>query len=222
MSSDTLPPSLNARLDVTKQGLAGIAPPDLFGVFSAEQQRFTATEDRGGYVAVGDDLEPFTLPDAHGREVALDDLLVGGAAVLVFYRGAWCPYCNVALRAYQAELLPELRERGIALAAISPQGPDGSLTVQETNELGFPVLSDAGSAVARRAGLVFDLAPEVKDAQLAFGNDFETINAHGDWSLPKPTVLLVDRARRVRFVDVQADYTRRTEPADVLAAVRVL
>lgn len=214
--------TLNDRLTQTKQGLAEIAPPELFGVFSAEQERLAATEDPAAYVTVGTQVAPFALPDAHGATVSLDDLLTGPATVLVFYRGAWCPYCNVALKAYQAELVPALTELGVTLAAVSPQGPDGSLTVEQSNALTFPVLTDAGSALARELGLVFELTDDVKAAQLAFGNDFTAINASGEWALPKPTVLVVDAARTVRFVDVQADYTLRTEPGAVLDAARAV
>ena len=106
--------------------------------------------------------------------------------------------------------------------AISPQGPDGSLTVAEKNELTFPVLTDVGSEYARSLGLAFDLTDDVKAAQLAFGNDFADINSGGEWALPKPTVLVVDAQGTVRFVDVRPDYTERAEPADILAAVREL
>jgi peroxiredoxin len=212
--------TLNERLTDTKDGLAEIAPPALFGVFTAEQVRLEQTTDRAATVQVGDVVPDVTLPDAHGAPVALGDLLSDGPAVLVFYRGAWCPYCNVALKAYQDEVLPTLEALDVPLVAISPQGPDGSLTVAEKNALSFPVLSDEGSAFARQLGLVFALADDVKQAQVAFGNDFTEINAGGEWELPMPTVLVVDAQRRVTFVDVHPDYTTRTEPAAILAAVR--
>ena len=214
--------TLNTRLARTKDGLAEIAPPVLFGVFAAEQDRLADTHDPSQHVEVGDTVAAFTLPDAQGGTVSLADLLTDGPAVLVFYRGAWCPYCNVALKAYQDEVLPTLAGLGVPLVAISPQGPDGSLTVTETNGLGFPVLTDAGSAYARELGIVFALTPDVQDAQVAFGNDFGQINAGGEWELPMPTVLVVDRDRRVVFADVRPDYTTRTEPAQVLDAVRTV
>jgi len=101
--------TLNTRLDDTKNGLAEIAPPALFGVFSAEQVRLEATTDKAGTVQVGDTFPAVTLPDVHGKSVALTG---GGPAVIVFYRGAWCPYCNVALKAYQDEILSELTALG--------------------------------------------------------------------------------------------------------------
>ena len=120
--------SLTDRLSDTKNGLAEIAPAHLFSVFSDEQARLDRTTDRTRHVSVGDTVPPFSLPTADGTTVDLDAVLAGGPAVLVFYRGAWCPYCNVALRAYRDEVLPQLTEQGVTLVAISPQGPEGSLT----------------------------------------------------------------------------------------------
>ncbi len=210
--------TLDDRLRGTVEHLSTIAPPDLFGVFAGEQRRLASTDSAQGRIAVGDVLPRVTLPDATGRAVELPT----GPSVIVFYRGAWCPYCNVALAAYQGEVLPAATEQGVTFVAISPQGPDGSLSIAETNSLTFPVLTDRASAYARSLGLVFDLAEDVKQAQLAFGNDFTTINAGGEWSLPKPTVLVVDAEGVVRFADVRPDYTQRTEPAAILDALASL
>ncbi|WP_349505686.1 peroxiredoxin-like family protein, partial [Nocardioides kribbensis] len=210
---------LAGRLAATVAHVRGIAPPDLFDVFAAEQRRLADAPEPPAQIRVGDRLPQSHLTDHAGRPVAVPG---DGPVVLVFYRGAWCPYCDVALRAYQRELLPELTERGVRLVAISPQGPDGSLSAAEAAALTFPVLSDVGNGYARMLGLTFDLDPEVQEAQLAFGNDFTTINADGDWTLPRPTVVVADAHGVVRFVDVRPDYTERTEPAEVLAAVRAL
>jgi peroxiredoxin len=212
--------TLHSRLGETKSGLADLAPAELLEVFAAEQVRLESTTDRTATVQVGDVLPDVTLPDAHGTSVSVSELVLDGPAVLVFYRGAWCPYCNVALKAYQDEVLPTLGALDVPLAAISPQGPDGSLTIAEKNALSFPVLTDDGSTYARRLGLVFALTDDVQAAQRAFGNDFEAINAGGEWELPMPTVLVIDGDRRVTFADVHPDYTTRTEPAAILAAVR--
>ena len=211
--------TLNDRLRGTVEMLSGVAPPQLFGVFAAEQQRLAAGDRADGRVAVGDVIADVTLPDAHGRPVSVPG---GRPVVIVFYRGAWCPYCNVALAAYQREVLPAAREAGVDFVAVSPQGPDGSLTVAQQNELTFPVLTDHGGGVARSLGIAFDLADDVQAAQLEFGNDFTSINSGGEWALPKPTVLVVDADRVVRFVNVRPDYTQRTEPSAVLAAIAAL
>jgi len=211
--------TLTARLDDSVVQLAGLAPADLLTVLAAEQRRLAASDDPHARLQVGDLFPLVSLGDAEGRQVPVVE---GRATVVVFYRGAWCPFCNVALNAYQREVLPELTARGIGFVAISPQGPDGSTSIAETNSLTFPVLSDAGGALARELGLAFDLAADVREVHEALGNDFSVLNSGGEWALPKPTVLLVDADRVVRFVDVQADYTRRTEPQAILDAVRAL
>jgi peroxiredoxin len=170
-------------------------------------------------VRVGDTMPEFTLADANGEAVSLGQLIESGPVVIVFYRGGWCPYCSLALRTYQRELLPELRERGIQLVAISPQSPDGSLSTAEKEGLEFVVLSDPGNRVARNLGVVFQQADDVLEAQRTLGLDLAAVNAEGSTELPRPTVLIVDQQAKVRFVDVQPDYTARTEVADILAAL---
>jgi peroxiredoxin len=123
------------------------------------------------------------------------------------------------LRTYQHELLPQLAAFGARLVAISPQSPDQSLSTAEKAELEFTVLSDPGNRVAERVGIVFQQADEVLEAQRALGLDLAQVNAEGSTRLPRPTVLIVDTDRTVRFVDVQPDYTARTEVADILTAL---
>ncbi len=197
-------------------------PPEVVQTFAAEQQALRSATDRSGFVAVGDVLEPFALADPAGRTVSLDDLLAAGPTVLVFYRGAWCPYCNITLTTYRRELAPALRERGVTLAAISPQQPDGSLTMQEKHDLDFPVLSDADNALAGRLGIVIHPTAEVSAAQRSLGLDLTAVNGQDAPSLPMPTVLVVDRDRTVRFADVHPDYTERTEVQAILDAVDAL
>jgi len=170
-------------------------------------------------VAAGDVLEDFTLPDASGSEVSLSELVTDGPLVLVFYRGGWCPFCNIALHHYQSELVPQLERHGAMLAAISPQEPDESLSIVEKHDLQFPVLSDAGARVARRLGVAFQPAAEVLEAQHALGLDISQGNAEGSTDLPMPTVLVVDRDRVVRFADVHPDYSTRTEVPAILSAL---
>jgi peroxiredoxin len=167
----------------------------------------------------GDILETFTLDDATGTPVSLETLIEDGPAVIVFYRGGWCPYCNVALRTYQSELLPQLENFGARLVAISPQSPDQSLSTVEKAGLEFTVLSDPGSRLAQRIGIAFQEADEVLAAQRELGLDIAQVNAEGATMLPRPTVLIVDQNHTVRFVDVQPDFTARTEVADIVAAL---
>jgi peroxiredoxin len=140
--------------------------------------------------------------------------------VLVFYRGAWCPYCNTTLHTYQQDLVPELEKLGVRLVAISPQLPDGSLSMTETNALEFSVLSDVGNEVARPLGITYRQTQEVVDAAAAFGTDLKVVNGAEEAELPHPTVLIVNQDKTIRFIDVHPDYTTRTEPEEIVAALR--
>jgi peroxiredoxin len=159
------------------------------------------------------------LLDVHGQPVTLYAALAGGPAVLVFYRGGWCPYCNIALSVYQAQLLPLLTERGVRLVAISPQKPDGSLTMQQKHGLGFTVVSDPGNVIAGRLGILTRPSQEARAAQLKLGLDLTSVNADGTVTVPMPATVILDAARTVRWTDVHPDYSTRTEPRQVIDAL---
>jgi peroxiredoxin len=211
--------TIREQSDQIKAASARQLPAEVVDVFERDAANLVDLGIPADAVKAGDRVEPFTLEDATGTPVSLDDLVAAGPAVIVFYRGGWCPYCNVALRTYQRELLPELGAFGARLVAISPQTPDGSLSTVEKAELEFTVLSDPGSRVAGRLGIVFEQAEEVLAAQRQLGLDLAKVNAEGSVNLPRPTVLIVDQDRTVRFVDIQPDFTLRTEVADILAAL---
>lgn len=175
----------------------------------------------GGALGVGEVMPEFVLPDAHGRAVDIADLLVAGPAVISFYRGGWCPYCNLELRALQARLA-DLRAVGASLVAISPELPDRSLSTEEKNELSFPVLSDHGNEVARKFRIVHAIVPEVVAYQRRNGNDVATYNGAKTAEVPLPATYVVDRDGVVRYAFVAADYTRRADPDEVVAAARAL
>ncbi|MET8994569.1 peroxiredoxin-like family protein [Amycolatopsis sp. NPDC004169] len=188
--------------------LRSALPPEIAEILEADRRR-GATD----FAEVGAKIEDFTLPAADGTPTSLGELVADGPAVLVFYRGQWCPYCNLTLRTYQQELLPELAHFGAGLAAISPQRPDAPVP-----DLAFPVLSDAGSTVARGLGLSYPVSAPVRDAMVTLGTDLEQVN--GTWELVHPAVLVVDRDRVLRFVDVHPDFVTRTEPSAILEALK--
>ena len=161
-------------------------------------------------------MPDLTLPDALGRPVRLRDL---APAVFVFYRGGWCPYCNLALRAWQREL-PALRAAGARLVAISPQRPDGSLSTAEANALEYPVLSDADGEAARAFGILFALPDDLRALYGRFGHDLALTNGAAGWSLPIPGTFVAGADGRLVFGRAEADYRRRLEPAAALAALR--
>ncbi|MFI0258999.1 peroxiredoxin-like family protein [Streptomyces sp. NPDC017056] len=160
----------------------------------------------------------FALPAADGRTVTLSGLLAEGPVVLTFYRGAWCPYCNLALRALQQHH-DAITARGARLVAVSPQVPDESLTLTQKHELAFDVLSDVGSEVAGRYGIAFDLPENLAAVYDSFGFEMQRVNGGHPRTLPLPATYVIDRTGTVRWAFADPDYVRRAEPADILAAL---
>jgi peroxiredoxin len=200
------------------QAQAAAPPNEIMSVFAREQAAL-ADVVAEGIIAVGETVPDSELLDPHGQAITLRTVLGDQRSVLIFYRGAWCPYCNIALNAYQAELLDELERRGVTLVAVSPQKPDGSLSMQEKNDLRFTVLSDPANRLAASVGILTGPSEEARAAQLKLGLDLEAVNADGSTTLPMPTVLILDPDLTVRWVDVHPDYTTRSEPAEILAAL---
>ncbi|WP_172387657.1 peroxiredoxin-like family protein [Streptomyces sp. MNP-20] len=172
-------------------------------------------------VGVGARAPLFTLKSATGTEVSLAALLAQGPVVLTFYRGAWCPFCNLALRALQ-EHHDAVTARGARLVAVSPQIPDESLTLTEKQGLAFDVLSDLGSDVAKSYGIAFDLGEELGALYDGLGFELQRVNGGHGRTLPLPATYVIDSAGVVRWAFVATDYALRAEPADVLAALDVL
>jgi peroxiredoxin len=198
---------------------AGQLPAEVAEAFAAEQRDLAAAGHPSGVAEPGSRLPDGELLDAAGEPATLAETLGGKPAVIVFYRGGWCPYCNIALRTYQAQLVPALAERGISLIAISPQTPDGSLSTKESKELTFTVLSDPGNQIAGQLGILTAPSDGTRAAQLQLGLDLTQVNADGTTALPMPAVVIADADGVIRWIDVHPDYTTRTEPGQVLQAV---
>jgi peroxiredoxin len=212
--------TIAAQADDVKATAAGRLPAEVVAVFAADQAALAAGGVPAAAIALGDTLPAFALPDATGQTRTLDELTAGGPAVIVFYRGGWCPYCNLALRTYERDLLPQLSEYSARLVAISPETPDASLSTQERDELSYTVLSDAGAQLAQTLGITFDPSEEGLATQRNLGVDIRTTRADHGTLLPMPTVLIVDPDHVVRFVDIHPDYTGRTEVSEILTALR--
>ncbi len=199
--------------------IAAQPPNEMMGAFGREQAELAASGTPARVIGLGARVPDAELIDAHGATTTLYEALGDRVAVLVFYRGAWCPYCNIALNTYQAELVPELADRDVALVAISPQAPDGSLSMQEKNDLTFTVLSDPANQVAKAVGILTAPSAEARAAQLKLGLDLTAVNADGTTGLPMPTTVIVDPRHAVRWIDVHPDYSTRSEPGEILVAI---
>jgi peroxiredoxin len=170
---------------------------------------------------VGDIAPGFSLPNATGDTVTLNDLLRDGPVVLSFYRGSWCPYCNLELRTLQANI-GEFEARGARLVAISPQVPDESLSVTEKHDLTFDVLSDVGTTVAQDYGLSFDIPAELAAIYERRGHDLIRTNGGHDRTLVIPASYVVGQDGVVSWAFVNSDHTKRAEPSDMIAALDAL
>lgn len=202
-----------------EDALAGRLPPEI-------RQRMEAMvadlrrDDVVPGLPVGAPAPDFTLPDAHGGRFTLHDRLRTGPVVLCFYRGDWCPICNVQLRALQ-RILPAMAELGASLVAVSPQAPERSLLLSEELELDFDVLSDLEQEAAAAYRIRFPLGHQLREIYEQF-IPLPDQNADRSWNLPVPATFVIDTDATIRARHVDADYQQRMEPDAVLAALREL
>ena len=211
--------SLQAALDERQAQWAQGASEETISIYDRGVAAVSEAGVPQNALKAGDAAPQFTLPDANGDDVALSTLLSDGPVVVVFYRGAWCPYCNLTLAAWQ-ERLDEIKGLGGQLVAISPQTPDYSLTTAERNELAFHVLSDVGHSVADQ----FGVTQQVTDEVLAIWEGRIDLAEHNDGDesgrLPLPATFLIDADGQIAFAHVHEDYRVRAEPQDVIDVLR--
>ncbi|MFA6123472.1 MAG: peroxiredoxin-like family protein [Sphingomonas sp.] len=216
--------TLQARLDAFKADFrAGKAPYTVPREVIDTMDRATAELIASGAAAralkAGEQAPAFTLNDPDGQPVASADLLAKGPLVVSFYRGVWCPYCNMELQALQAAL-PEFETLGASLVAISPQTAVNSRKSIRQNGLDFPILSDPRNEVAAAFGLRFEMPDYLVDLYKALKNDLPTFNGDPSWTLPMPARFVIGQDGTIRYAEVNPDYTRRPEPEDMFPVLR--
>lgn len=212
---------LRDQIRELQQQLLNGVPQQTLDLIGDTNAALAASGILDGLLQVGDLPPDFALHDAAGHLVQSQDLLRKGALVICFYRGDWCPYCNLELRAYQ-QLLPEIQAAGAQLVAISPNLPDHSLNTIARHGLQFPVLSDPGNKVARRFGLVFKLDARLLPLYRQLGLDIPAYNGDDSYELPLPATYVVDRDGIVRLAYADVDYAQRQEPRAVVELLQRL
>jgi peroxiredoxin len=221
VSTASAPTTFQQALAATAQHLATVLPAAAAQTIDGGITTVEASGQASRVLQAGQVAPNFTLPSATAEPVALAQLLQQGPVVLVFYRGNWCPYCNVQLRAYQ-QLLPELAQHGATLVAVSPQTPElTSLTASE-KELSFPVLSDVGNVVARQYGLAYAVGAEVADTLRSVGIDLGAHNGTADDELPLTATFVIGTDGLINWSWVEANFKHRADPAEILAALAQL
>jgi peroxiredoxin len=167
----------------------------------------------------GDQAAEFCLPNVRGGETRLSELLAQGPLVLSFYRGGWCPFCNLEFKALH-DVLPQIRGLGAKLVGISPELPDNSLSSVEKHQIQFEVLSDVGNKVARQYGVVMDVPDIMRPLYLQWGLDVPAVNGDDSWELPIPATYVINTDGRIVSAYINPNYTERMEPADIIAALQ--
>ena len=213
--------NLKAEITRLRQEQEESLSEDVRRLLQRATQRLVESELAESAVGVGEAFPTFSLPNPGGDAVSSEELLQQGHLVVCFYRGGWCPYCNLELRAYQA-VIEEIRELGANLIAISPQLPDESLTTAAKANLSYEVLSDLGNSLASHLGLVFELAPAVVDLYRSVGYDLERINGNMSWTLPVPATYVVRKDGIIVDAYVQPDHSIRKEPSEVIELLKQL
>lgn len=213
--------NLTEELELQRLNSLKNAAPGMTGLIEgmladlrAQQRGLTAPKP-------GELAPPFALPGIDGTLVSLAERLSRGPVILSFYRGGWCPYCNLELRAYQ-RALPRIRALGAGLIAVSPQTPDASLDTAQKNALAFDVLSDVGSRVAADYGLAFTMPDALKAVYEQRGIALPRFNGDEEWHLPIPATFVIAPGSRVVLSHVDVDYRQRLDPEAVIAALEPL
>ena len=173
-------------------------------------------------IQVGQKAPNFELLDAKGNAVAFEKLIADGPVVLTFYRGDWCPYCNLQLRALQARL-SEIKALGATLVAVSPQVPDDSLTKSEISEMEFTVVSDQDAKVATHYGVAWEVPEFLLEHMRVDRNlDLEVINNGNATILPIPATFIIGKDGIVKWKYVNVDYRTRSEPSEIIDHLKLL
>ena len=213
--------TLNAQTQQALQDFLPALPQDDQKTVGSAFEKLMSSTVAADAKTSGDEAPDFELPNVRGGTLSLRDALAEGPVVLSFYRGSWCPFCNLELNALQQQL-PVIRECGARLIAVSPEKPDASLSHAEKLKLEFDVLSDPGNRVADTYGLIMTVYESLRPLYLQWGIDLPAANGDDSHQLPVPATYVIDRYGTIQATHVDKDYTKRMEPEAIIAALKAL
>ena len=212
--------SYQENLKELRTNLGTMLPKDALNVFDQDAKNLQSNHNSILKLQIGDKAPDFALSNATDKTIKLSELLKKGKVVLTFYRGSWCPYCNLQLSHYQ-KTLNEIHDLRAELVAISPQTPDESLNIKEKNELDFEVLSDNGNIVARKYTTVFKNADAPVNTMTELGFDFDAHYSDDSRELPIPAVFVVNKDATILFAkSLGGDYRNRVEASEIINALK--
>jgi len=206
--------TLQDQLDAFKADFKTKAPAAAIDAFERSTQELIESGQAERALKAGDTAPEFTLTDPNGNPVSSKELLAKGPLVVTFYRGVWCPYCNIELKALQ-EVVGEIEARGAQLVAISMQGPENSRKSQRDNGLSFPILTDHSGTLAGQFGIRWTLQHYLVEFHKMFKVELPVIHNDGKWQLPMPARYVIAQDGTIAYAEVNPDYTRRPEPSDL-------
>ncbi|MEL0649120.1 peroxiredoxin-like family protein [Pseudoalteromonas agarivorans] len=210
--------SLKAQIDAYNVQKEAKLPADVLALMDTTNEELIAQHIKDNALQIGAKVENFSLVNHKGENIELNDLLNKGPVIVSFYRGGWCPYCNLELKALN-NYLPQFRTQSAQLIAISPQLPDETLSTKQKNELDFDVLSDVSNKVAEQFGLLFTLDERIQALYTQFGIDFEHYYGDKSFKLPLPATYVINQEGVITYAFLNEDYTLRAEPIDIMAAL---
>lgn len=212
--------SLREELDNTTIQIADFLTREVTDAFTRSLEELRTSEQAKG-LPIGSIAPDFTLNDHTGKTFTLSEEVVKGPVVLTFFRGSWCPYCNLELQAYQKQI-DTITSLGAQLLAISPQSPSHSLTMQEKNGLSFPLLCDTNNQVAEKYKLRFRLPDYLQDTYRSLDIDLKHFNSDDSWTLPIPATYILNNQGVIWSACLDPDYKKRMEPTEVFDILQTL
>lgn len=195
--------------------------PEAQQIVAKSFEQIMASDDGRNALKEGDAAIDFSLPNAKGEPTQLSRLLEQGPVVLNFYRGGWCPFCNLEFKSLH-DILPQIKQLGATLIGISPELPDNSLDTMEKHNLQFEVLSDVGNKIADQYGLVMKVPEIIRPLYLDWGLDLPKFNGEDTWELPIPATYVINRNGKIIKAYVNKNYTERMEPTDIIKALETV
>ena len=210
--------SLKAQIDAYNVQKDAKLPADVLALMNTTNEELIAQHIKDNALQIGQKVENFSLANHNGENIELADLLKKGPIIISFYRGGWCPYCNLELKALN-DYLAQFKTQSAQLVAISPQLPDETLSTAQKNDLEFDVLSDVSNKVAEQFGLLFTLDERIQALYTQFGIDFEHYYGDKSFKLPLPATYVINQEGVITYAFLNEDYTLRAEPTDIMAAL---
>lgn len=210
--------TLAKQIEHLNQELSSQLPQEILETFGKSIEDLKTRKIEENSIQIGNQMPEFSLPNALGKIINSEDILKDGKMILVFYRGSWCPYCNLELKFLQ-DHLSRIKNKGAALVAVSPQSPDHSLSMAEKNNIEFEVLTDADNNLAKKLGITFQLQDFVIPYYKSLGINLFDFNKNNDNVLPVPAVFIVDENRMVTYKFLDVNYMNRVDMEELIQAL---